>query len=419
MGSKIKRIGFVSTRISGTDGVSLETYKWVQVLERNGFECFFFAGELDTPEERSQLEELAHFNHPDILEVHQRLFGHTRRERELSHRIHQYQEHLKQCLYDFCERFDLDLLIPENALAIPMQIPLGMAITEFLAETGMPCVAHHHDFVWERERFIINCAHDYLGYAFPPALPNIHHAVINSEASRQLSFRRGLSNFVIPNVFDFRSEPQCEPERCQRLRRELGYGPDDLMVLQPTRVVPRKRIERAIDLVALLELPKPWLVISHESGDEGDLYYRRLGEYAERMGVKLIFLGDKVGTSRCFTTNHQRPYTIDDVYQAADLITYPSGYEGFGNAFVEAVYFKKPVVVNRYAIYVEDIEPKGFLEIPFEEVITERVVEEVRRIMEPERLKELTEHNYQLGLSYFSYEVLEEKLLPLINSFNS
>ncbi len=45
----MKRVGFVSTRISGTDGVSLETYKWYQVLERNGYECYFFAGELDTP----------------------------------------------------------------------------------------------------------------------------------------------------------------------------------------------------------------------------------------------------------------------------------------------------------------------------------------------------------------------------------
>ncbi|MBW1888542.1 MAG: hypothetical protein JRI52_09375 [Deltaproteobacteria bacterium] len=51
----MKKVGFVSTRISGTDGVSLETYKWYQVLERNRFECYFFAGELDTPKDRSFL----------------------------------------------------------------------------------------------------------------------------------------------------------------------------------------------------------------------------------------------------------------------------------------------------------------------------------------------------------------------------
>ena len=42
--SCINRIGFVSTRFQGTDGVSLETVKWRQVLEKMGYECFFFSG---------------------------------------------------------------------------------------------------------------------------------------------------------------------------------------------------------------------------------------------------------------------------------------------------------------------------------------------------------------------------------------
>ncbi|MDR2048814.1 MAG: glycosyltransferase family 1 protein, partial [Treponema sp.] len=42
--SNIYRIGFVSTRFKGTDGVSLETVKWRQVLEKMGCQCFFFSG---------------------------------------------------------------------------------------------------------------------------------------------------------------------------------------------------------------------------------------------------------------------------------------------------------------------------------------------------------------------------------------
>ena len=38
------RIGFISTRFSGTDGVSLETAKWARVLEEMGHTCFYFAG---------------------------------------------------------------------------------------------------------------------------------------------------------------------------------------------------------------------------------------------------------------------------------------------------------------------------------------------------------------------------------------
>jgi hypothetical protein len=60
----IQRIGFVSTRISGTDGVSLEIGKWSEILERMGYECFFIAGVCDRDPLRSVLIEEADFNHP-------------------------------------------------------------------------------------------------------------------------------------------------------------------------------------------------------------------------------------------------------------------------------------------------------------------------------------------------------------------
>ncbi len=416
MCATVKRIGLVSTRFAGTDGVSLETFKWIQVLERNRYECFAFAGELETPAEHSFLEPLAHFSHPEILALHESLFGHRRRSPEVSRRIQEIKDYLKSRLYEFTRQYELDLLIPENVLAIPMHVPLGMAVTEFLAETGMPCIAHHHDFSWERDRFIINCVDDYLLYAFPPALRNIRHVVINTAASRQLSYRRGISNVIIPNVFDFEIQPKCRGDRCKALREEIGLDDGDLFVLQPTRIVPRKQIERAIDLVALMKLKKPWLVISHESGDEGDLYVARILEYAERTGVKLIFIGDRVGGEHALGSRHERPFSIDDVYLAADLVTYPSGYEGFGNAFLEAVYFKRPLVVNRYSTFVEDIEPKGFDVVSFEGFVTDRVARQVEAILEPDRLSEAVEKNYELGRAFFSYETLEERLLHLIGS---
>jgi glycosyltransferase involved in cell wall biosynthesis len=413
----MKRIGFVSTRIAGTDGVTLETYKWYQVLERNGYECCFFAGELDTPKEWSMLEPKAHFEDPEMLEIHSACFGTTTREPSTSAKIQELKDYLKSRLYEFCRKFDIDLLVPENILAIPINIPLGLAITELIAETGMPTVVHHHDFSWERKRFLINAVRDYLQHSFPPNLRSMRHVVINSAASRQLSYRTGISNTVIPNVFDF-ANPPPPPPNGKLLREELGFEDNDLFVLQPTRVVPRKWIERAVELVSLLGLKRPRLVVSHESGDEGDLYAQRVVEYAERLGVKVMYIGEKVGTAHSFKARCDRKYTIDDAYHNADLVTYPSGYEGFGNAFIEAIYFRKPIVLNRYSIFVEDIEPCGFEVIPFEGFITSEVVDRIRRLLEPETLSKAVEKNYELGRRYFSYEVLEKKLLPLVESFS-
>ena len=105
------------------------------------------------------------------------------------------------------------------------------------------------------------------------------------------------------------------------------------------------------------------------------------------------------------------------MYQSANLVTYPSGYEGFGNAFVEAIYFKKPIVVNRYSIFVEDIEPCGFDVIPFEGFVTKEIGDRIMQFMESGRVRAAVDRNYELGLKYFSYEVLEQKLLPIIESF--
>ena len=70
---------------------------------------------------------------------------------------------------EFIERFNLQILIVENALCIPMHIPLGVALTHFLAETNFPTIAHHHDFYWERNRFSVNSIGDILDMSFPPS----------------------------------------------------------------------------------------------------------------------------------------------------------------------------------------------------------------------------------------------------------
>jgi glycosyltransferase involved in cell wall biosynthesis len=136
-----------------------------------------------------------------------------------------------------------------------MNVPLGLALTELIAETCIPTIAHHHDFAWERPRYAVNAADDYLRAAFPPTLKSIYHVVINSYGQQQLALRTGASSTVIPNVMDFESPPP-EPDGYEAdLREVLGINPDEFYLLQPTRIVPRKRIERAIGLAKRLELP--------------------------------------------------------------------------------------------------------------------------------------------------------------------
>lgn len=419
MNKSVKNIGFISTRISGIDGVSHEIEKWASILEKNGYSCYYCAGEIDRPPERCFLIEEAHFKHADIERINQGIFGQTTRTREITGLIHALAARIRPKLDEFIGNFGIDGIIVENALAIPMNIPLGIALTELIAETGIPAVAHHHDFAWERERFLVNAAGDYIQMSFPPMLPGIEHVVINSIAQASIGHRKGIPSTIIPNTFDFENIPKAvDGETLRRIRRESGVGDGEYLILQPTRVVPRKCIERSIDLVSGLQGAGKRLVISHPSGDEGDAYYRRLCDYAGMKGVELRFINHLISPGR--SASKERPYTIGDVYQAADLVTYPSSYEGFGNAFLEAIYFRKPLVVNRYPVFITDIEIHGFNLCRIDGFVTSDTVRQVEKILADENLRNrMADGNYAIAREHFSYKSLESVLLSVVGRFKS
>lgn len=412
-----RNVGFISFRIAGTDGVSLETKKWAKILENNGFTCYFMAGELDTPADRSFVVPEAHFSHPEIRELYNGSFGPKIRDPETTRGIHKYRDLLKERINEFTKTYNIGTLIPQNTLTIPLNIPLALGTTEFIAETGTPTIAHHHDFYWERKRFLQNCVWEFINCAYPPHLTQVRHVVINSSAQNQLALRTGINSTLIPNVMEFEVPPEGVTEYNKDVRSELGIDEDELLVLQPTRVVQRKGIEHAIELVSRLGR-KAVLVISHASGDEGYEYEQRIRDYAERMEIRALFISHRIGHVREIDENGRKIYTIDDIYPHADLVTYPSLVEGFGNAFLEAIYFKKPLLVNNYSIYSYDIKPKGFEVIEMDEYITQKTINDTLAILDdPERIKKMTTKNYHLGQRYYSYTVLEEKLMHLMSLF--
>ena len=412
-----RNIGFISTRFAGTDGVSLESAKWAQVLWDNGDRSFWYAGKLDRAPDVSMNVPEAYFAHPAILEINDAAFGRVTRSSATTRAINELAMHVRDSIAAFVERFEIDILIVQNALCIPMNIPLGVGLTHFIAETSFPTIAHHHDFYWERDRFKVNAVGDYLEMAFPPNLPSIQHVTINSPAQQDLAWRTGCSSILVPNVLDFDNPPVKCDLYTSDFRREIGVAPDDILILQPTRVVPRKGIEHAISLVAQLKDPRCKLVVTHESGDEGVEYQHALAEMAESQGVDLRFCAARVGDSRHEDAEGRKIYSLWDTYPHADFITYPSLYEGFGNALLEAFYFRKPVLVNRYSIFRQDIETKGFQVITMDGYLTKSVIDHVRTVIADERYREgMVEHNYALSKRYFSYTVLRRKLKSLVSN---
>ena len=130
-----RRIGFVSTRFAGTDGVSLETAKWAAVLTRMGHRCYYFAGQSDRAAESSYVVSEAFFGHPSIEainraafrgdwgeyhkgqsahpeleDLHQDFFSIYIRPAHITAQVEELSDLLKEHLYKYAHQFGLEAL---------------------------------------------------------------------------------------------------------------------------------------------------------------------------------------------------------------------------------------------------------------------------------------------------------------------
>jgi glycosyltransferase involved in cell wall biosynthesis len=258
-----------------------------------------------------------------------------------------------------------------------------VAFTRVVRKLEIPTVAHHHDFYWETLRGMIptcettaRIAREYL----PPKDPLITHVVINSLVQAELRQRSGVESTIVSNVFDFAGDPWGIDEYNRDFREAIGVNENDIVVLQATRIVERKGIELAIDLVAEMNRhayrKKLWkkglydgrkfdkksrivLVLAGYSEDRTERYLSRLKRKIERAGIEARFIAERVA-SRREESDGERLYSLWDCYALADLVTYPSLFEGWGNQFLEAIRAKLPVTIFEYPVYRADIREKGF-----------------------------------------------------------
>ncbi|MEX0709988.1 MAG: glycosyltransferase family 4 protein [Chloroflexota bacterium] len=410
------RIGLVGTRLAGVDGVSFETLKWELVLHRLGHETRLCAAELPRGRDDGRLIPAMHFTHPPAMAVSAAAFDPAADASAVRREVARLADELVPQLADWIEADGIELLIVENAWAIPMHLPLGVALARLVAELRLPTIGHHHDYAWERDRFAGCIVPDLLEAAFPPDLPTVRHVSINSLAAAELERRRGISSTIIPNAYEFEVEPPSRDDYSRSLRGELGMGTHNLLAVQPTRVVPRKGIELAIELLHRLNDPHAHLMITSPAGDEGLDYLSRLHVLADQLGVDLRYGADRFAHER-WHHGDRMIFAVTDSYLEADLITFPSLYEGFGNALIETVYFGKPLVVNRYTVYEADIRPLGFRFVEIEGAITDSTVAEVRDLIrDQERRAANAAHNFAIAREHLGFKMLQERLAAVIDA---
>ncbi len=422
-------IGIIIGRIGDVDGVGLETEKWIHVLERMGHGVFvlsgIFKGSVVPLERQTSLPILSFFSPECEWEQNRAFFFPPDDPDELLFHLNNNAHRVATEIFGWVLKNRIDVILSENASALPCHLSMGLGIRMAIENMGLPVVSHDHDFAWERGSRYRSCFHEIrklVSETFPPrASDQIRHAVINSAAQTELLNRYSIDSEVVPNVMDF-DEPFAQADSYNRdLLCDVGCEDDDVVVFQITRIVARKGIDTAIDLVGQISDDRVKLVITGSAADDDRKgYFKQLVDQVteQNLGDRVHFAYHRILSNRGKTHDGRKIYSLSDAYANSVACTYFSTYEGFGNAFVEAVLAKRPVFVNNYKpVYWTDIGSKGFKTVMLEDnELTEQAVQDVDQILHDEKLRrEIAEHNFKLGREHFSYEVLERKLALLFN----
>jgi len=438
-------ICFISGKLGDVDGVSLEVDKWISVLSGAGHSIFsvsgLYTGPLENvPEDHQLLIENLSFASPRQEYYENLVFPYvSRRPPHLSEEeLQSLQDELirEGCeaaaqIYEFIQKKKIDLIIAENTNAMPMTLLGAVAVNELIKVYNMAVIFHHHDFWWERSRFSDSCIDQLLDRIMPPKSLSTEHVVISSYAEHILKSVKRVKPHVIPNCEDFDSPP-VKDQYNSEFRKDLGFSEEDILIVQPTRIVPRKRIEDSIRLTGKFCRKYPELstrvqfIVSLYHGDELESnYLKDLKGLADRYAVRLHLISDRVGSRRTIKEG-LKIYTNRDVLVNADLVTYLPVWEGFGNALLEAFAARVPVVTTTYLVYKTDIKGSGVRPVEIRDrydekgrlVIEDKVLKDIHEVLTDRNIRKLrVDISFKSASDEFGMDTLVSRLNGIILSY--
>jgi len=369
---------------------------------------FAGAGDQFTKDYQIEINPLLSSRNKQILRAHELILENNLNKMEtLSQRIHQY-------LCNVLDRFDL--LIAHNVLTMPFNLPLTYALHRMAQDSSIPIVSWNHDspyFYHDYPRYLDQAPWNIL----KRINSKIHYVVISESRKAQFSELYGTKDrlYVVPNGIDpirfFRLDPNTV-----RLIQEQKLFESDFLMVQPSRLHPRKNIELSIRVTRALRdrniNARLLLTGAYDPHEHNTVeYYNKLQDLARKLNVEKDIIviaeyryksGERITPDRIL---------IRDLYLIADILFLPSWQEGFGIPLLESGMIKLPVVCSNIPPFVEvggeDVCMFNLDSPP--EVIAHKILEFLHAL-KPQRMFRRVIRDYVWDNIYHS------KLLPILQS---
>lgn len=447
----VKKIGICHYRVGKTDGVSLEIMKRKKIFEQTGYIVKLIAG----PRSKGAdfiIPELE-FDRPDIVKIKQNALQGARDYRsvdDLMRDIYKISDTIESKFIKIQEKEKFDILILHNIFSHGRHIAAARAFYNIAKKTDIKFIAVSHDFYSTYLGMYVPQYKEIKKYLkkYVPPPDNVikKHIVISSPRQRLLKELTGRHAMIFPDMFEFRQPEWKKDKYNHNFLKSFKLKENDLIILQATRIVERKAIELAIDLITELNKRKKELIgkkiWNGKTMDAKSNIVLAFGQFVEPASVeykkKLIAKMKKQGVKYRFMSHrveHERGrrqgkkiYSLWDAYAYADLISYPSIVEGWGNQFIEAAFAKKPVFVFEYPVFKADIKTEGykyislgsnFKRVGWQAKISKnklrQATDDTIATLLDSKTKQLVNKNWQIGKKYHGEKTMIDILKKTIN----
>lgn len=251
-----------------------------------------------------------------------------------------------------------DLLIAHNVMTMPYNLPLTFAIKNLAHSGKVKVISWNHDSCY----FLPDCPdlyHEEPWDILKKMFPYIRYVCISKARCRQFHqlYKTTKKITDVPDGIDPPEFFQLAPDLAKIVREQNLYEADLIMV-HPSRLIPRKNFELGLRVVCALKdagVNVRYLITGvYDPHEPRNLkYYSELKKKIKNFNItrEVLIISDyPMKNGKKITPDHM---FIRDLYFIADILFMPSISEGFGIPLLEAGMAKLPIVCSDIPPFME------------------------------------------------------------------